>query len=97
MDYRSIITTDPRVRDGQPRSRGLPITVSGVLGNLASGMSIEAVLAKRRELTREDIVACLRFAEGGSDGGAAPMPRPDLAAASRRTCCEGRVTRTVDA
>ena len=62
MDWRKIITFDPRVRDGQPCIRGLPITVSDVLGDLASGLAADEVVAKRTVLTREDIVACLQFA-----------------------------------
>jgi uncharacterized protein (DUF433 family) len=77
MDYWNIITVDPHVRDGQPCIRGLPITVSDVLGYFASGMSIEQVLAERKQLTREDIVACLEFGAGGSEGGAAPIPHPN--------------------
>ena len=76
MDYREIITIDPQVRDGQPCVRGLPITVADVIGYLASGMSIEQVLAKHTELTREDIIACLKFAADSSEGGSAPMPHP---------------------
>jgi uncharacterized protein (DUF433 family) len=76
MDYLNIITVDPHVRDGQPCIRGMPVTVSDVLGHLASGMSIEQVLAERPQLTQQDIVACLQFGAGGSEGGAAPIPHP---------------------
>ena len=62
MDYRRIITIDPRVRNGQPCIRGLPIAVSDVLGWLASGLSAEQVVADHTDLTRDDILACLRFA-----------------------------------
>lgn len=62
MDWRKIITTDPRVRNGQPCVRGLPITVSDVLGDLASGMTAEEVLVHWMQLTREDVIACLEFA-----------------------------------
>lgn len=79
MDYREIITTDPQVRDGQPCIRGLPITVSDVIGYMTSGMSVEQVLAKHMELTFWDIMACVRFCadrSGDSGGGAAPVPHP---------------------
>ncbi|MGO8925991.1 MAG: DUF433 domain-containing protein [Limisphaerales bacterium] len=66
MDYRKIITVDPKVRNGQPCIRGMPITVSEVIDGLASGKTIEAVLTSHPKLTREDIQACLAFtAEGG--------------------------------
>ena len=62
MDYRNIITIEPGKRSGQPCIRGLRITVSDVLGYLASGMSYEEVLDDFPELTRDDILACLAFA-----------------------------------
>ncbi len=61
MDWRRIITTDPKVRNGQPCVRGLPIAVSDVLNDLASGMTIEELLVQRTQLTREDVTACLAF------------------------------------
>ena len=76
MDYRESITIDPQVRDGKPCVRGLPITVAEVIGYLASGLSVKQMLAKLTELTREDIVACLRFAADSSEGGSAPTPYP---------------------
>ncbi len=51
MDYQKIITIDPRVRNGQPCVRGMPITVSDVLGDLASGMTAEQVLAELRKIS----------------------------------------------
>jgi uncharacterized protein (DUF433 family) len=62
MDWRKIITTDPRVCGGKPCVRGLPITVAEILEHLASGLSAEDVLERRSELHREDIIACLQFA-----------------------------------
>jgi uncharacterized protein (DUF433 family) len=62
MDWRKIITIDPRVCGGKPCVRGLPITVAEILEHLASGMTLEQVLAKRTELSREDVQACLEFA-----------------------------------
>lgn len=61
-DYRSIITIDPNRRSGKPCVRDLRITVADVLGYLASGMSVEAVISDFPELSREDILACLAFA-----------------------------------
>lgn len=62
MDYLERITTDPDVRSGKPRVRGTRITVTDVLEYLASGMTMEEVLADFPSLTREDILACLSFA-----------------------------------
>jgi uncharacterized protein (DUF433 family) len=62
MDYRHLITIEPDKRSGQPCIRGLRMTVQDVLEYLASGMSIEEILADFPDLTAEDIRACLAFA-----------------------------------
>ncbi len=62
MDYTKIITLEPGKRSGKPCIRGLRITVSDVLGYLASGMTIEEILDDFPDLTREDILACLAYA-----------------------------------
>jgi uncharacterized protein (DUF433 family) len=62
MDYRKNITIEPGKRSGKPCIRGLRITVSDVLDYLASGMTMEQVLADFPELTIEDLRACLAFA-----------------------------------
>ncbi len=62
MDYSKIITIEPGRRSGKPCIRGLRITVSDVLGYLASGMTTEQIVEDFPELTREDIQACLAFA-----------------------------------
>ncbi len=66
MDYRKIITIDPKVRDGQPCVRGMPITVREVLECLASGRTVEEVLTSYPQLVRDDIMACLAFTAAGS-------------------------------
>jgi uncharacterized protein (DUF433 family) len=45
MDYRDILTIEPGKRGGKPCIRGLRITVYDVLGYLASGMTIDEILA----------------------------------------------------
>ena len=62
MDYKHLITFEPDKRSGQPCIRGLRITVKDVLEYLASGMSVEEILADFPDLTTEDIRACLAFA-----------------------------------
>lgn len=62
MDYTRLITIEPDKRSGQPCIRGLRMTVRDVLEYLASGMSIENILADFPDLTAEDIRACLAFA-----------------------------------
>lgn len=62
MDYRRLITIEPGKRGGKPCVRDLRITVTDVLEYLASGMSIEEILADFPDLTAEDVRACLAFA-----------------------------------
>lgn len=62
MDYRTILTVSPGKRGGKVCIRGLRITVHDVLGYLASGMTIEEVLADFPYLSREDVLACLAYA-----------------------------------
>lgn len=62
MDYTKFITMEADKRSGQPCIRGLRLTVQDVLEYLASGMSVEEILADFPDLTAEDIRACLAFA-----------------------------------
>ena len=63
MDYRPYITIEPgKMGGGKPCVRGMRITVSDVLGYLASGMSEQEILGDFPELTSDDIKACLAFA-----------------------------------
>jgi uncharacterized protein (DUF433 family) len=62
MNYSHLITIEPDKRSGQPRIRGLRMTVQDVLEYLASGMTVEEILADFPDLTAEDIRACLAFA-----------------------------------
>ncbi len=62
MDYTKFITIEPDKRGGKPCIRGLRITVYDVLDYLASGMTVQEVLADFPDLTADDIRACLAFA-----------------------------------
>ena len=62
MKYQDIITIEADKRGGRPCVRGMRITVSDVLGWLASGMSHADIIGDFPELTEEDIRACLAFA-----------------------------------
>jgi uncharacterized protein (DUF433 family) len=56
------ITLDPQICHGKPCIRGLRYPVENVLEWLASGMSIEEILADYQDLEREDILAVLTYA-----------------------------------
>jgi uncharacterized protein (DUF433 family) len=62
VSYQTLITLEPGKRSGKPCIRGLRITVYDVLSYLAAGMSIEEILSDFPTLTRDDILACLRYA-----------------------------------
>jgi uncharacterized protein (DUF433 family) len=62
MGYTHLITIEPDKRSGQPCIRGLRMTVQDVLEYLASGMTVDEILADFPDLTSEDIRACLAFA-----------------------------------
>lgn len=55
------ITVDPAVRFGRPAIKGTRVPVDTVLGQLAAGLTVEAV-ADEYGLTREAVLAVLRYA-----------------------------------
>ena len=58
----SRITVNPAVMGGRPCIRGMRVTVSMVLNQLASGQSMEQVLEAYPYLQRDDLLECLAFA-----------------------------------
>ena len=57
-----LIVSDPKVMMGKPVIAETRVTVDLILGKLGSGESIEQVLESHPRLTREAILAALRFA-----------------------------------
>lgn len=57
-----LIVSDPKVMMGKPVIAGTRVTVELILEKLGSGESIEQVLESHPRLTREAILAALRFA-----------------------------------
>jgi len=55
------VAIDPDVCNGRPVIRGTRITVQTVLEFLGAGDSIEEVLEGYPSLTRDDVLACLRY------------------------------------
>ena len=62
MNYKDIITIDPKQRGGKPCIRGMRITVYDILDYLASGMTAEKILKDFPYLTESDIRASLAYA-----------------------------------
>jgi len=66
-DLLARITIDPNVLHGRPCIRGMRISVSDVLAQLASGASRDDVLRDYPYLEHEDIDAVLAFAAKQAD------------------------------
>ena len=63
MNYSDIIILDPEIRFGKPVITGTRISVSDVLGWLASGMTIDQIIEDFPQLSKEQILACLAYSD----------------------------------
>lgn len=57
------ITINPAIFGGKPIIRGKRLAVEHVLGMLAAGDSIDTILKGYEWLEKEDVLACLLFAQ----------------------------------
>ena len=57
-----LIVSDPKTMMGKPVVRGTRITVESIVERLGSGESMEAVLRAHPRLTREGVLAAIKFA-----------------------------------
>ena len=62
MNELNRITVDPEICLGQPTIRGMRITVSVILKQIASGMTTEEILKAYTELEKEDIIQAVKYA-----------------------------------
>lgn len=62
IDYKQFISLDPEIRFGKPCLTGTRISVYDVLGWLASGMSVDEIIADFPSLTKDMVYACLAYA-----------------------------------
>jgi uncharacterized protein (DUF433 family) len=56
------ITQSPTVMGGKPCIRGMRATVGMIVGQIAAGHSIDAVLADYPYIEREDVFQALKYA-----------------------------------
>ena len=70
------VTVDPAQMGGVPCIRGLRVTVSMLLGQLAAGRTPDDVLADYPYLEREDITAALEYAAAIVNEREVPVARP---------------------
>jgi uncharacterized protein (DUF433 family) len=57
-----FIVSDPKTMMGKPVVRGTRITVESIVERLGSGESIETILQAHPRLTREGVLAAIKFA-----------------------------------
>ena len=62
MDWRERIESTPDVLRGKPRIKGTWIPASLILGYLADGYSVDAIMVEFPDVSKEDISACLAYA-----------------------------------
>lgn len=62
LDIKKRITIDPNICFGKPTVRGMRYTVEFILELLSNGMSYEEILEDYPSLEKEDILACIMFA-----------------------------------
>jgi len=62
MDATDRIEVNPDICGGKPVIRGTRIMVRNILGMVAGGYAIDAILSSYPDLTREDVVSALEYA-----------------------------------
>ena len=60
MEY---IEINPKVMVGKPIIKGTRITVENIISLLGQGVSIDEILIEYKGLTKNEILACLKYAE----------------------------------
>lgn len=58
----SRIVVDPNIMVGKPVIKGTRLTVHLILGLLAQGMTTQELMQEYKNITEEDVFACLLFA-----------------------------------
>ncbi|MBA3311898.1 MAG: DUF433 domain-containing protein [Planctomycetaceae bacterium] len=69
--WQDRLVSTPGVLCGKPRLKGTRLSVSFILGHLASGSTIDDMCTEYPGLSAEDIAACLAFARDLTDNVAA--------------------------
>jgi uncharacterized protein (DUF433 family) len=62
VSMQDLIVSDPKTMMGKPVVRGTRITVESIVERLGAGESIEAILQAHPRLTREGVLAAIKFA-----------------------------------
>jgi uncharacterized protein (DUF433 family) len=70
------ITFNPEVMGGKPCIRGMRVTVETIVGLVASGKTVDQVLAEYPYLEREDILEALAYAPWRAEKREVPLASP---------------------
>lgn len=70
------ITVDPSRMGGLPTIRDTRVTVGMVLGQLATGRSVDEVVADYPYIERDDVLAALEYAAAAVNEREVPVARP---------------------
>jgi len=70
------ITFNPEVMGGKPCIRGMRVTVGTIVGLVASGKTVDQVLAEYPYLEREDILEALAYAAWRAEEREVPLALP---------------------
>ncbi len=70
------ITLNPEVMGGKPCIRGMRVTVGTIVGLIASGKTVDEVLADYPYLEREDILEALTYAAWRAEEREVPLALP---------------------
>jgi uncharacterized protein (DUF433 family) len=70
------ISVDPARMGGLPTIRDTRVTVGMILGQLASGRSVDEVLSDYPYLERDDVLAALEYAAAAVNEREVPVARP---------------------
>ena len=62
MDWRERIVVDPKILVGKPVIKGTRLAVEFIVDLLAQGWSESQILESYPGVSREDILACLKYA-----------------------------------
>ena len=73
MQKLSRITMDPQVMGGKPCIRSMRVTVGTLVGLMASGKTIDEVLAAYPYIEREDVLEALTYAAWRSEEKELPL------------------------
>lgn len=57
------VASNPEFLNGKPYIIGTSITVSGIMGRLAKGMTIKQISHQLPQLSEEDVVIAIKYAE----------------------------------